>query len=85
MSHSPDVLKHKPFIPHIEKIQITAIPFNLKSDERLKERKQFDENIRLEAERKQHEKEEKRRIEEENIRRELRKQTIFKAQPNPFK
>lgn len=72
-------------MPHYEKIHIQPVPFNLHSDARLKERRQFDENIRLELERKQQEKEEEKKREEERIRRELRKATAFKAQPNPFK
>lgn len=61
------------------------MPFNLQSDIRSKERKQFDENFKTEAERRQQEKEEQRQREEEKMRRDMRKATEFKAQPNPFK
>lgn len=60
-------------------------PFNLHSSERCKERRQFDEQIKMETERKKKEEEERRQQEEERTRRELRKRTNFKAQPNPFK
>lgn len=71
-------------MPHIEKCYISAIPFNLQSDTRLKERRQFDENFKTESERKQLEKAEQHQRDEERIRREFRKGTNFKAQPNPF-
>lgn len=81
----PEVLRSKPFVPHIEKCRITPAPFNLHSDVRVKERRAFDENFKTEAERKQHEKEELRQREDDKIRKEIRKATVFKAQPNPFK
>lgn len=82
----PDVLNQEPFVPQIEKKVITeSAPFQLRSDERSKERRQFDEEIRAEAERKHREEEERRKQEDERIRRQVRKATVFKAQPNPFK
>lgn len=82
---NPDVLRKKPFVPQIEKCHITPVPFNLQSDARSKDRKQFDENFKTENERRQQEKEEQRKRDEEKMRKELRKATVFKAQPNPFK
>lgn len=54
------------------------------SDERLRERHHFDEQYKLEVERREKEQEEKRKADEEQIRREIRKATTFKARPNPF-
>lgn len=59
-------------------------PFKLHSHERSRERRQFDEQVKLEAERKKFEEMELKKREEEEIRREIRKATTFKAQPNPF-
>lgn len=67
-----------------KKSPITVAPFNLHSDERLRERKQFDQQVKEEKERKEKEEEERRRIEDEMVRREIRKATTFKANPNPF-
>lgn len=79
------MLKQKPFVPKIgEKPPVEPAPFNLQSEERLKARHEFDENVRLEAERKQREREEQQRAEDERVRREIRKGTTFKANPNPF-
>lgn len=75
----------EPFVPQLRKKMPTRpVPFNLQSDGRLRERRQFDEQTKMEKERKEKEEEERRSIEEEVIRREIRKQTEFKAKPNPF-
>lgn len=69
---------------HKKKTPIVSAPFNLHSDERLRERKQFDQHFKLESERKEREQEEQRKAEDERIRKEIRKATTFKAHPNPF-
>lgn len=82
---NPAVLRIKPFVPKATKKAATEpVPFNLHSDERSKERRHFDEEIRVELERKAKEEENARQRHEEQIRRELRKATTFKARPNPF-
>lgn len=68
----------------MKKPPIEPVPFRLHSEERLRERRQFDEQVKLEAERKEIEEIECKKNEEEEIRREIRKATTFKAQPNPF-
>lgn len=74
-----------PFVPHHHtKSPTEIVPFNLHSDERLRERHHFDEQYKLEVERREKEQEEKRKADEEQIRREIRKATTFKARPNPF-
>lgn len=47
-------------------------------------RHQYNEEVKLELERKQKEEEELRQRSDEQVRRELRKATTFKARPNPF-
>lgn len=59
-------------------------PFNLLSGERAYERQQYDEQYKKELERREREKEEIRKAEDEHIRREIRKASTFKANPNPF-
>lgn len=81
----PDVLRKPAFKPQREKCYIVPAPFNLHSDARLKQRKIFDEQFKSESERRQQEKEEQQKRDEETTRKELRKATEFKAQPNPFK
>lgn len=81
----PDVLVAQPFVPHHAKKSPTeVVPFNLHSDERLRERHHYDEQYKQEIQRREKEQEEKRKAEEEQIRREIRKATNFKARPNPF-
>lgn len=81
----PEVLRSKPFVPRATTKPATApVPFKLHSDERSKERRQYDEENRLELERKRKEEEELRQRAEEYARREIRKGTTFKARPNPF-
>lgn len=78
-------MSKKPFVPqHSKKTPIEAVPFNLHSDERLRVRKQFDQETKMKLEKKEKEEEEQRKIEDEKIRREIRKATTFKAHPNPF-
>lgn len=85
MSREADVLVQPPFVPQQSKKLLTEqVPFNLHSDERLRDRRQFNEHIRAETERREKEQEERRKIEDEQIRREIRKATTFKASPNPF-
>lgn len=85
VSKEAEVLKVPPFVLQPKKKTPTElVPFNLHSDERLLERREYDLKHKEEMERKEREKEEKRKMEEENIRRLIRKQTVFKANPNPF-
>lgn len=85
ISKEAEVLFKAPFVPQQHKKPPTEqAPFNLQSNERLRERRQFDEQIKQETERKEREQEEKRKAEDEQIRREIRKATTFKAKPNPF-
>lgn len=81
----PEVLVQPPFIPHQARKPLTEpVPFNLHSEDRSRERQQYDEQYKLEVERREKEQEEKRRAEDEQIRKEIRKATNFKARPNPF-
>lgn len=82
VSQEPDVLRQRPFVPQKnDRTPTKAEPFNLHSDERSKVRQQYNEQIRLEIERKQKEREEQEKSEDERVRRELRKATTFKAAP----
>lgn len=86
VSQNAEVLKQKPFVPQVAQKPVTQLqPFHFHGDERVKERRQFDEQVKAETERKKREEEERRREEDERIRREIRKAATFKAQPNPFK
>lgn len=81
----PEVLLQQPFVPHQAKKPPTEpVPFNLHSEDRLRERHQYDEQYKQELERREKEQEEKRKVEDEQIRREIRKATTFKARPSPF-
>lgn len=85
VSQEPDVLFKQPFVPQKKTKAPTAPkPFRLQSEDRLQKRHEFDEQIRMEMERKKKEQEEERKIEDEMIRRDIRKGTTFKANPNPF-
>lgn len=85
VSKDADVLFKAPFVPqHSKKSTTEQKPFNLHSDERLRERRQFDVQIKLDTDRKEREQEERLKAEDEQIRREIRKATTFKANPNPF-
>lgn len=85
LSKDAEVLFKAPFVPHQHKKPPTEqAPFNLHSDERLRERRQFDDQVKQETERKEREQEERRKAEDVQIRREIRKATTFKAKPNPF-
>lgn len=85
VSRDADVLFKPPFKPQIEKkVPVEQVPFKLQSDERLRERRMFDEQIRLQMEHKEREREERQKAEDEEIRKEVRKGTVFKANPNPF-
>lgn len=59
-------------------------PFNLHSEDRVHERHQYNAIVKQEMERRELEQEEKRKAEDEEIRREFRKASTFKANPNPF-
>lgn len=86
VSQEADVLRKRPFAPQpVDKPTTTVQPFNLHTLSRLKERQKYDEQVKIETERKAKEKDELEKLEEEHSRKEMRKQTIFKAQPNPFK
>ncbi|XP_002028062.2 uncharacterized protein LOC6603040 [Drosophila persimilis] len=78
-------LYRQPFIPRIESSTIQVKPFNLRSEERGKRRKQFDQQInRKMTERSQKEAMEwVKREEEEYLKQRLK--TVFKATPNPWK
>ncbi|XP_017088489.2 targeting protein for Xklp2-like isoform X2 [Drosophila bipectinata] len=60
-------------------------PFQLRSEQRLRERREFDAAVQANLEQKKNEQDEQRkRCEQEEIK-EIRKMTVFKARPNPFK
>lgn len=72
-------------MPHqTRKLPTETKPFNLHSEDRAYERQQYDEQYKRELERREREQDEKRKAEDEYIRREMRKATTFKANPNPF-
>ncbi|XP_014089650.1 targeting protein for Xklp2 isoform X1 [Bactrocera oleae] len=84
----PTILHEEPFIPKKTQTVLVPCPFNLHSERRLQERKQYDATVQRVMEQKQKqveiEEEERKRREEQRIK-ELRKLTTFKARPNPFK
>ncbi|XP_055305323.1 targeting protein for Xklp2-like [Sitodiplosis mosellana] len=85
VSKEAEVLKLPPYIPRPNKKTPTEpAPFKLHSDERLRDRREYDKKFEEKTERKQREQEERHKIEEGIIRRQLRQQTTFKANPNPF-
>ncbi|XP_002040363.2 uncharacterized protein LOC6615996 isoform X1 [Drosophila sechellia] len=60
-------------------------PFHLRSEQRVRDRREFDAAVQVSLEQKKKEHDEQRkRCEQEEIK-ELRKMTAFKARPNPFK
>ncbi|XP_002133612.3 uncharacterized protein rush isoform X1 [Drosophila pseudoobscura] len=62
-------------------------PFQLRSDQRVRERREYDAAVQVSLEKKKKEvnqDEQRKRCEEEQIK-EIRKMTVFKARPNPFK
>ncbi|XP_039500796.1 stress response protein NST1 isoform X1 [Drosophila santomea] len=60
-------------------------PFHLRSEQRVRDRREFDAAVQASLEQKKKEQDEQRkRCEQEEIK-ELRKMTAFKARPNPFK
>ncbi|XP_050742348.1 uncharacterized protein LOC108023546 isoform X2 [Drosophila biarmipes] len=60
-------------------------PFNLRSEQRVRDRREFDAAVQVGQEQKKKEQDEQRkRCEQEEIK-EIRKMTVFKARPNPFK
>lgn len=82
----PDVLRKPAFVPQYDKaLPIITIPFNLHTNDRLDKRRKFDEQTKAELEQKRLEEEAEKQRKDERERMELRKQTQFKAQPNPFK
>lgn len=84
-SKEADVLLKAPFVPqHRKKLPISTVPFKLQGDERSEKRRQFDLQVKIEAERREREEAERRKIEDEENRRKIRKATNFKANPNPF-
>ncbi|XP_039959137.1 targeting protein for Xklp2 isoform X1 [Bactrocera tryoni] len=84
----PTILHEEPFVPKKTQTVLVPCPFNLHSERRLQERKQYDATVQRAMEQKQKqveiEEEERKRREEQRIK-ELRKLTTFKARPNPFK
>ncbi|XP_043063362.1 LOW QUALITY PROTEIN: uncharacterized protein LOC108097251 [Drosophila ficusphila] len=60
-------------------------PFNLRCGQRVRDRREFDAAVQagLEQKKKEHD-EQRKRCEQEEIK-EIRKMTLFKARPNPFK
>ncbi|XP_016976788.1 uncharacterized protein LOC108042837 [Drosophila rhopaloa] len=60
-------------------------PFNLRSEQRVRDRREFDAAVQVSLDHKKKEQdEERKRCEQEEIK-EIRKMTLFKARPNPFK
>lgn len=85
VSKEADVLFKPPFMPqHKKKLPVEQVPFKLQSDERLRDRRIFDEQIKLQMERRERERDDRLKAEDEEIRKEIRKGTVFKANPNPF-
>ncbi|XP_011213363.2 targeting protein for Xklp2 isoform X2 [Bactrocera dorsalis] len=81
----PTILHEEPFVPKKTQTVLVPCPFNLHSERRLQERKQYDANVQRAMEQKQKQEEEERKRREEQRIKELRKLTTFKARPNPFK
>ncbi|XP_054730997.1 targeting protein for Xklp2 isoform X1 [Anastrepha obliqua] len=82
------ILYEEPFVPKKTQTILVSCPFNLHSERRLQERKQYDAAMQraMEEKLKQVEIEEEERQKREELRvKELRKLTTFKARPNPFK
>ncbi|XP_017006669.2 MAP7 domain-containing protein 2 [Drosophila takahashii] len=60
-------------------------PFHLRSEQRVRDRREFDAAVQVGQDQKKKEQDEQRkRCEQEEIK-EIRKMTLFKARPNPFK
>ncbi|XP_017062958.1 uncharacterized protein LOC108102460 isoform X2 [Drosophila eugracilis] len=60
-------------------------PFHLRSEQRVRDRREFDAAVQVSLDQKKKEQDEQRkRCEQEEIK-EIRKMTVFKARPNPFK
>ncbi|XP_022223196.2 targeting protein for Xklp2 homolog isoform X2 [Drosophila obscura] len=60
-------------------------PFQLRCDQRVRERREYDAAVQVTQDKKKKEQDEQRkRCEQEEIK-EIRKMTVFKARPNPFK
>ncbi|XP_023037106.1 inner centromere protein isoform X2 [Drosophila willistoni] len=60
-------------------------PFNLRSDQRVRDRREYDAAVQVGAEQKKKEQDEQRKQRELEEIKEIRKMTEFKARPNPFK
>ncbi|XP_055371097.1 nexilin-like [Condylostylus longicornis] len=79
------VLNESPFVPKKETHVLETQPFKLHIEKRLCERKYFDEKIHRLMEEKKKKEEEERIKRDEELSKEFRKMTTFKARPNPFK
>lgn len=85
IARDPKVLREEPFKPQKANHQIDMKPFNLHMEKRLEQRKQYDKHYKqLLHERKTQEEIDKKKREEEQMK-EIRKNIVFKARPNPFK
>ncbi|XP_068151278.1 ensconsin-like isoform X2 [Drosophila tropicalis] len=60
-------------------------PFNLRSEQRVRDRREYDATVQVGAEQKKKEQDEQRKQRELEEIKEIRKMTEFKARPNPFK
>lgn len=78
------VLAAEPFRPQIQHREIEAQPFRMVGQERTAEMREARERRNEELERRQREEQLEREERERRVREEHRKNTVFKAQPNPF-
>lgn len=78
------VLKEKPFKPVLPKTAVVAEPFELRVSARLKQRKQYDEQLMQSKQEQAQREAEERQAAEEQERKIIRKMKEFKANPNPF-
>ncbi|XP_055714958.1 targeting protein for Xklp2 homolog [Phlebotomus papatasi] len=78
-------LKREPFRPKKEVKTTLVIPFNFQTRQRHEDRLRYDDIMRQMRELKIQQKLNEKRKQEEDLRKQLRKKTEFKARPNPFK
>ncbi|EDV45487.2 uncharacterized protein LOC6555634 [Drosophila erecta] len=76
--HDEDQARHHPAGTHPR-------PFHLRSEQRVRDRREFDSAVQVNLEQKKKEQDEQRKRCEQEEFKELRKMTAFKARPNPFK
>ncbi|GAB0091812.1 hypothetical protein DMENIID0001_066950 [Sergentomyia squamirostris] len=82
---APIVQKREPFKPKKEVKTTTVVPFNLQTTRRFEERRRFDDLMRQMRDLKVQKEIAMKRQQEDNLRKEVRKRTEFRARPNPFK